>query len=81
MVYSLPAFADGVNNLAYHTHLTVRTMVVQGAFGITYTGIEGLTVKFGSAEDNSTARCRTVDQTVMGLSYAYGPITARCIKF
>ena len=74
VVYSLPAFADGVSAAVSYAS-DGENNGGSGAFGITYTGIEGLTVKFGSAEDNSTVG-ETVDQTVMGLSYAYGPITA-----
>jgi len=74
VVYTLPAFADGVSAAVSYAS-DGENNGGSGAFGITYTGIEGLTVKFGSAEDNSTVGV-TVDQTVMGLSYAYGPITA-----
>jgi outer membrane protein OmpU len=74
VVYSLPAFADGLSAAVSYASDGANHNG-SGAFGITYTGIEGLTVKFGSGEDNSTVGV-TVDQTVMGLSYAYGPITA-----
>jgi len=74
VVYSLPAFADGVSaSVSYAS--AGENNGGSGAFGISYTGIEGLTVKYGNAEDNSTVG-KTVDHTVMGLSYAYGPITA-----
>ena len=74
VVYSLPAFADGLSaSVSYASDGENHNG--SGAFGVTYTGIEGLTVKFGSGEDNSSVGV-TVEQTVMGLSYAYGPITA-----
>ena len=44
------------------------------AFGIGYTGVEGLSLNFASGEDNSTAAA-TVDVTTMKATYAYGPIT------
>jgi outer membrane protein OmpU len=44
------------------------------AWGLTYTGVEGLSVSYGQGEDNSTINI-DADQTIMKASYAYGPVT------
>ena len=72
--YTLPAFTDGLAVNATYSSVGENDGG-SGAFGVVYTGVEGLTVKFGSAEDNSTID-KTADHTVMALSYAYGSITA-----
>jgi outer membrane protein OmpU len=72
--YTLPSFADGVAaNVTYSS--AGENDGGSGAFGIAYTGIEGLTVKFGSGEDNSKAGL-SADYTTMSVSYAFGSITA-----
>jgi len=72
--YTLPTFADGVAvNATYAS--AGENNAGSGAFGIVYTGIEGLTVKVGSGEDNSKVATKA-DYTTMSLSYAFGSITA-----
>ena len=71
--YTLPSFTDGLAVNATYSSVG-ENHGGSGAFGIVYTGIEGLTVKYGSSEDNSTVAV-SADATTMGLSYAYGPIT------
>ena len=73
LVYTLPSLADGFTASASYSpkksHAESST-----SFAITYTGVEGLTVKYGTGEDNQTAGS-FADQTAMYASYAYGPIT------
>ena len=45
-----------------------------GAFGLTYTGVEGLSVSYGAGE-SALSGTNDGDQTIMKASYAYGPIT------
>jgi len=72
--YTLPSFADGVAaNVTYSS--AGENDGGSGAFGVAYTGIEGLTVKFGSGEDNSK-KGLSADYTTMSVSYAFGSITA-----
>jgi len=74
VAYALPSFADGLAiNTTYSS--AGANDGGSGAFSIVYTGIEGLTVKYGASEDNSTVDV-SADHTTMMLSYAYGPITA-----
>ena len=44
------------------------------AYGLTYAGVEGLSVSYGKGESNGTINVDQ-DQTVMKASYVYGPIT------
>ena len=45
-------------------------------FGVNYTGMEGLTVKYAVADVvNGNTETANGDSTVLSLSYAYGPVT------
>jgi len=71
MMYTLPAMVDGV---AINASYTPRGAAADAstAFGVTYTGVEGLSVSYGMGDggDEST------DGTAFKMSYAFGPITA-----
>ena len=71
--WSLPSFVDGVAMAVSYTagHTATESTA---AFGLTYTGIEGLTAYYGSGEDGATAG--KADITTMGASYAMGSFTA-----
>ena len=73
LTYTLPSLAEGFSASATYSpkksHAESST-----SFAVTYTGVEGLTVKYGTGEDNQTAGS-FADQTAMFASYAYGPIT------
>ena len=70
--YTLPSIVDGV---ALTTSYSPKGTGVDSsmAYGIGYTGVEGLSVNYAVGEDNSAAL--TVDVTTMKASYAYGPIS------
>jgi len=72
--YTLPSLADGVAINATYSSEGANDGG-SGAFGIVYTGIDGLTVKYGSGEDNSTVGV-SADYTAMSVSYAFGSLTA-----
>jgi outer membrane protein OmpU len=74
VVYTLPAIADGVAITGSYSS-DGANHEGSGALGLVYTGIEGLTVSVGTAEDNSTV-AESADYTTMKVSYAYGSITA-----
>ena len=44
------------------------------AYGVTYAGVEGLSVSFGKGNNEATVNV-DMDQTIMKASYAYGPVT------
>ena len=71
MMYTLPAMIDGV---AINASYTPRGTGADSstAFGVTYTGVEGLTASYGMGDGSD----ESTDGTAFKLSYAFGPITA-----
>ena len=74
VVYSLPSMIDGLS-VGVSTQLTTAGGDASTAYGLTYAGIDGLSVSYGQGNSNGTAAV-SGDQTIMKASYAYGPITA-----
>ena len=75
MMYTLPAMVDGV---AINASYTPRGAAADSstAFGVTYTGVEGLSVSYGAGENGSTTVATSADVTTMKGSYAIGSFTA-----
>ena len=73
VVYSLPSLVDGLALGASYSS-DGENDAGSVAYGATYTGVEGLTLSFGRGEDNSAVNTDK-DQTIMKVSYAYGPVT------
>jgi outer membrane protein OmpU len=71
--YTLPTLMDGVSAAVSYSG-AVAGADSTTAFGITYTGIEGLTAYYGAGEDG--LRTSKADITSMGASYAMGSFTA-----
>jgi len=70
MMYTLPALMDGVAiNASYTPRGTADSST---AFGVTYTGVEGLSVSYGMGDGGN----ESTDGTAFKMSYAFGPITA-----
>ena len=71
MMYTLPAMVDGV---AINASYTPRGAAADAstAFGVTYTGVEGLSVSYGMGDGGN----ESTDGTAFKMSYAFGPITA-----
>ena len=74
LVYTLPTMMDGLSVSASYANKVSTTSESSYAYGLTYTGVDGLTVKYGVGDDNTTA-ASTAEATTMMASYAYGPIT------
>jgi len=73
VVYTLPALADGVSaSLSYASE--GENNEGSTALGITFTGVEGLTVNLGKGDNKATVGT-DIEQTVMSASYAIGPVT------
>ena len=73
VVYSLPSVVDGLSvGVSYASD--GNNNEGSTAFGLTYAGVEGLSVSYGKGENNGTINVDQ-DQTVMKASYVYGPIT------
>ena len=71
--WALPSFVDGLAVAAsYSGGTTAKNSTT--AYGVTYTGVEGLTAYYGAGEVGSTSD--SGDTTSMGVSYAMGSFTA-----
>jgi len=73
VTYTLPELAEGMSVSASYASDGANN---EGstAFGLTYTGMEGLTVKLGQGNNNATVGV-DIEQTVMSASYAIGSFT------
>ena len=73
VVYTLPTMVDGLAAAVSYTN-EGETYEASTAFGITYTGVEGLSVSYGQGESSGTINV-DADQTIMKASYAIGSFT------
>ena len=73
--YTLPTIMD---DLAVAVSYSGQTTAINSttAFGVTYTGVEGLSVSYGIGEAGSTTATTAADLTTMKASYAIGSFTA-----
>ena len=75
MLYTLPEMVDGLSVSASYTPKGA-TAESSTAYGLTYTGVEGLSVSYGAGTNDAAAGTDfNADVTTMKASYAYGPIT------
>mgnify|MGYP006098259749 CR=1 FL=1 len=74
--YTLPSMVDGLSaSVSYQPGGNASAGgASSSAYGLTYTGVEGLTVSYGYGEDNATSTIES-EVTTMSASYAYGPVT------
>ena len=73
--YTSPELMDGLTVTASWGPSAAATEAKTG-YGINYTGVEGLSVKYASADViKSNTATENGDSTVMNISYAYGPVT------
>ncbi len=73
--YTAPAVMDGLAITAsYNPKATAAES--SSAFGLTFTGVEGLTVNYGvGSDDGAAGTANNADVTTMKASYAVGPVT------
>ena len=71
--YTLPSLVDDLTVTASYTPKGTGADS-STAYGLSYAGVDGLSLNYAIGEDNSVAAA-TVDVTTMKLSYAYGPIS------
>jgi outer membrane protein OmpU len=74
MLYTLPSIVDGLSVSASYTPQGA-TSESSSAYGATYTGVDGLSVSYGSGTNDAGVAAFKADVTTMKASYAYGPIT------
>jgi len=74
LFYTLPSLVDGLSvSASYEPQGSGAESAI--GFSGTYTGVEGLSVSYGTTEHNTGTGSTSGDQDVMKASYAYGPIT------
>jgi len=73
--YTLPTLMDDLS-VAVSYSMGGAAVESSTAFGVTYTGVEGLSVSYGEGEAASTDAAKQADLTSMSLSYAIGSFTA-----
>ena len=73
--YTSPAVMDGLAiNASWNPAASAGVNSALG-LGVTYTGVEGLSVSYATIDINGHAATDEGDETAMKASYAYGPIT------
>jgi outer membrane protein OmpU len=73
-LYTLPSVMDGLSiDLSYKPQGSGALSA--SGYGISYTGVEGLTAKYSSTEIETGATGTSGDHTAWHLSYVYGPVT------
>ena len=75
MMYTTPSLVDGLSASASYTPQGSAGTESSMAYGLTYTGVEGLSVSYGAGTSDGGATATKADITTMKASYAYGPIT------
>ena len=74
MVYTLPSMVDGLSVSASYSPQQGGA-ASSTAYGLTYTGVEGLSVSYGKGDENLGSSTLDTDTTTMKASYAYGSFT------
>jgi len=75
MFYTAPEMMEGVSIFASYNPQVAGTTEAEVGYGITYTGIEGLTASYATTDENTGTTNTSGEQTAYKLSYAFGPIT------
>ena len=75
VLYTLPSMMDGLSVFASLNPQESAVNETETGYGLTYTGVEGLTVSYATTDIESGATATSGDHTAMKVSYAYGPIT------
>jgi outer membrane protein OmpU len=73
--YTTPSVMDGLTiNASYNPQGTGAESEL--GYGVTYTGVEGLTLKYATMDENTGTAGTSGDQTAWRIAYAIGPVTA-----
>ena len=75
VLYTLPSMMDGLSVFASLNPQESAVNETETGYGLTYTGVEGLTVSYATTDIESGTTATSGDHTAMKVSYAYGPIT------
>ncbi len=75
--YKSPDLIDGLNvTLSYNPQVGNSGNPSESGYGFNYTGVEGLSVSYAETDIETNVAGTTGDNTVLKVSYAYGPVTA-----
>ena len=74
--YTAPSLMDGLTINASYNPQKGNGVESETGYGVTYTGVEGLTLKYATADENTGTTATSGDQTAWHVSYAIGPVTA-----
>ena len=74
--YTAPSIMDGVALTASYNPQKGNGVESELGYGIAYTGVEGLTLKYATMDQNTGTAGTSGDQTAWHVSYAIGPVTA-----
>ena len=73
--YTAPSMMDGLTiNASYNPQGANAESEI--GYGVSYTGVEGLTLKYATMDENTGTTATSGDQTAWHISYAIGPVTA-----
>jgi outer membrane protein OmpU len=73
--YTAPSLMDGLTiNASYNPQGTGAESEL--GYGVTYTGVEGLTLAYATMDENTGTAGTSGDQTAWKVAYAIGPVTA-----
>ena len=73
--YTAPSLMDGLTLNASYNPQTGNGAESEMGYGVTYTGVEGLTLKYATMDENTGTTSTSGDQTAWHIGYAYGPVT------
>jgi outer membrane protein OmpU len=74
--YTAPAMVDGLAiNLSYNPANRAEAGESAYGYGLTYTGVEGLSLSYASADIKTGLSTTSGDNTAIAAKYAYGPVT------
>ena len=74
--YTAPSLMDGLTINASYNPQAGNGVESETGYGVSYTGVEGLTLKYATADENTGTTGTSGDQTAWHVSYAIGPVTA-----
>jgi len=76
LFYASPDLMDGLNViLSYNPQKANAGAPSEIGYGVNYTGVEGLSVSYAETDIETTTAATSGDNSVLKLSYAYGPVT------
>ena len=74
--YTAPSLMDGLDIFAsYNPSSTTSTDESAIGYGVTYTGVDGLTVSYAQADVKTNSSDTSGENTAISAKYAYGPVT------